>query len=70
MASETNNLTFEEFASLLRVSDLSSFRNPPAVIPAAHSSRLIALGYLVELAGKLRMTTPGRHLIATRVIGD
>jgi hypothetical protein len=30
------------------------------MIPAAHSQRLIALGYMVFLAGRLRMTTPGR----------
>jgi hypothetical protein len=53
-------LTPEEFASLLRVADLSAFRNAPAVIPADHSDRLIALGYMVDLAGRLRMTTAGR----------
>jgi len=29
-------------------------------IPAAHSVRLIALGYMVDFAGRLRMTMPGR----------
>jgi hypothetical protein len=53
-------LTPEEFASLLRVGDLSAFRGPPAVIRAEHRHRLIELGYLVDIDGKLRMTTPGR----------
>jgi hypothetical protein len=60
MALETEMLTPEEFASLLRVADLSAFRNAPAVIPADHSDRLIALGYMVDLEGRLRMTTHGR----------
>jgi hypothetical protein len=60
MASEAQMLTPEEFASLLRVADLSAFRNAPAVIPADHSDRLIALGYMVDLEGRLRMTTAGR----------
>ena len=29
-------------------------------IPAEHSARLIALGYMVHLEGRLRMTTAGR----------
>ena len=29
------------------------------LVPAEHSARLIALGYMVDLAGRLRMTTPG-----------
>ena len=61
MASEAHMLTPEEFASLVRVGDLSAFRGPPAVIRAEHRYRLIALGYLVDLDGRLRMTTHGRH---------
>jgi hypothetical protein len=57
---EAQMLTPAEFASLLRVADLSAFRNAPAVIPTDHSDRLIALGYMVDLEGRLRMTTAGR----------
>jgi hypothetical protein len=60
VTSDAEVLTPDEFASLLRVTDLSAFRNTPAVIPADHSDRLIALGYMVDLAGQLRMTTQGR----------
>jgi hypothetical protein len=40
---------------------------PPAVIPADHSAKLIALGYMCDLAGRLRMTTPGRLLLAVGI---
>jgi hypothetical protein len=30
------------------------------MIPAKHRARFIALGYMVDLEGRLRMTTPGR----------
>jgi len=33
-------------------------------IPAEDSARLIALGYMADLAGRLRMTFPGRRRIA------
>jgi hypothetical protein len=59
MASEAIKLTDEEFASLLAVGNAPANSSPPA-IPSAHSIRLIALGYMVDLAGRLRMTTPGR----------
>jgi hypothetical protein len=52
-------LTNEGFASLLAVGNARVDSAPPA-IPAEHSGRLIALGYMVDLAGRLRMTTPGR----------
>ena len=55
-------LTDEEFASLLTVGNCSVL-DSPAVIPAKHSARLIRLGYMVHLAGRLRMTTPGRYRI-------
>ena len=58
MASEI--LTPDEFASLLTVGNTSAIREPPAVIPSEHSARLIALGYMVDLEGRLRMTTEGR----------
>jgi len=53
-------LTSEEFASLLTVGNTSAIREPPAVIPAEHSARLIELGYMVDLQGRLRMTSEGR----------
>ena len=56
MALEAQMLTTEEFASLLTVGSAAINSSAPA-IPAAHSARLIALGYMVDLAGKLRMTT-------------
>ena len=63
MASEPNMLTLEEFASLLTVGKCSVL-DPPAVIPLQHGARLIGLGYLADIAGRLRMTTPGRQRIA------
>jgi hypothetical protein len=61
MASKSEMLTREEFASLLAVGNTSAVSDPPAVIPAEHSARLIGLGYMADLGGKLRMTTPGRR---------
>lgn len=52
-------LTREEFASLLTVGNAFVRSSPPA-IPAEHSARLIALGYMVHVEGRLRITTPGR----------
>jgi hypothetical protein len=49
-------LTPKEFASLLSVGNTSVRSSAPA-IPAEHSARLIALGYIVHLEGRLRMTT-------------
>jgi hypothetical protein len=63
MASDSKTLTREEFASLLTVGS-ATVRDPPAVIPTEHSARLIALGYMADIAGRLRMTTPGRSRIA------
>jgi hypothetical protein len=37
---------------------------PPAVIPSEHSTRLIALGYMADVAGRLRMTTPRIRIAA------
>ena len=57
MASEA--LTPEEFASLLTVGN-AHVNSPAPLVPAAHCARLIEMGYMVNLAGRLRMTTPGR----------
>ena len=62
MASKSEMLTFEEFASLVTVGD-TPINGPGAKIPAEHSARLTALGYIVDLSGRLRMTTPGRRRI-------
>jgi hypothetical protein len=56
-------LTCEEFAFLLTVGN-TSVHDSPAVISAKHSAWLIGLGYMMDLAGRLRMTTPGRPRIA------
>jgi hypothetical protein len=63
VASKSKMLTGEEFASLLTVG-ITSAHEPPAAIPAEHSARLIGLGYMADLGGRLRMTTPGRRRIA------
>jgi hypothetical protein len=63
MAPKSRMLSREEFASLLTVANTSAMSDPPAVIPADHSARLIELGYMVDLEGRLRMTTPGRSRI-------
>jgi hypothetical protein len=64
MAPESKTLTRDEFASLLSVGKTCAVLEPPAVIPAEHSARLIGLGYMVDLSGRLRLTTPGRQRIA------
>jgi hypothetical protein len=56
-------LTHEEFGSLLAVGR-APVNSRPAVILPDHSARLIALGYMADIAGRLRLTTPGRHPIA------
>jgi hypothetical protein len=63
MVSEAKTLSREEFASLLTVGNTPVHGSAP-VIPAAHSARLIALGYMTDIAGRLRMTTPGRFRIS------
>ena len=70
MASEAKLLTPEEFASLLLVGCTPAINGPPAVIPSEHSTRLIALGYMADIAGRLRMTTPGRIRIAAGPIAS
>jgi len=64
MAKKSETLTREEFASLLTVGDTSAVTDPPAVIPAEHGARLIGLGYMADLGGRLRMTTTGTLRIA------
>jgi predicted nucleotide-binding protein len=59
----SKRLSEQEFASLLAVGK-TAVHGPPAVIPAEHSARLIELGYMMDLAGRLRMTGPGRWRIA------
>lgn len=59
MTLEGTKLNHEEFASLLVVGDVRVHCDAP-VIPAEHRARLIALGYMVHLEGRLRMTTAGR----------
>jgi hypothetical protein len=66
MVPESKRLTREEFASLLKVGETSAVLEPPATIPVEHSARLIALGYMADVAGRLRMTTPGRARIRKR----
>ncbi len=61
---ESKALTRQEFASLLRVGDTCAVKDPPASIPVEHEVRLIALGYMAPLYGRLRMTTSGRARIA------
>jgi hypothetical protein len=60
MALDAEILSSEEIASLILVGNTPATARPPAVIPAEHRARLIALGYMVEIDGRLRMTTPGR----------
>jgi hypothetical protein len=54
-----NELTPEQFASLLTAGN-TSVNGPAPLVPAAHSALLITLGYMVDIHGRLRMTTPGR----------
>ena len=69
MTLEAAKLTNEEFASLLAVGN-AHVRSPAPAIPVEHSARLIALGYMVDLAGRLRMTTPGRVRIYAGQLAD
>ena len=56
----SGQLSDAEFASLLAVGN-ASVNQTPALIPSEHSARLIELGYMVQLSGRLRMTSPGRR---------
>ena len=64
MVAESKTLTREEFASLLKVGNTSAVNDPPANIPFEHKVRLIMLGYMADVSGRLRMTTPGRSRMA------
>ena len=59
----SRRLSEQEFASLLKVGN-TAVNGPPAAIPAEHSARLTGLGYMMDLAGRLRLTGPGRWRIA------
>jgi hypothetical protein len=59
----SKRLSAPEFASLLIVGN-TAVNGLPAVIPAEHSARLTGLGFMMHLAGRLRMTTPGWSRIA------
>jgi hypothetical protein len=61
------DVTREEFVSLLLVGNTCAVLEQPALIPAEHSARLIALGYMMDLSGRLRMTTPGRRRMAAKL---
>ena len=50
---KSKKLTHEEFVSLLMVGNMPPMADPPAVIPAEHRARLIALGYMADLCGRL-----------------
>ena len=52
-------LTPEEFASLVAVGN-AGVNSPAPAIPAEHAALLMTLSYMVDLEGRLRMTTPGR----------
>jgi hypothetical protein len=69
MASEATTITSEEFDSLLTVGNAPIHGSPP-VIPNTHSERLIAVGYMVHLEGRLRMTGPGRYRMYARQLAN
>jgi hypothetical protein len=69
MAAQSKMLTPEEFASLLTVGN-TRVNDPAPAIPAEHSARLIALGYVADLGGRLRMTTPGRLRMAAGISNE
>jgi hypothetical protein len=57
-------ITREEFGSLLVIGNPSAITDLPSVIPAQHRARLIALGLIADLSGRLQTTTLGRSRIA------
>jgi hypothetical protein len=69
MATKEATLTHEEFASLIAVGNTPIHGSSPT-IPDAHSARLIALGYMADIAGRLRMTTQGRFRIYAGYLAD
>jgi hypothetical protein len=66
---EAPMLTAEEILSLFEVGN-SPIHGPAPAIPAAHSARLIDLGYMAFLEGRLRMTTPGRYRMYAKQLTD
>jgi hypothetical protein len=60
-------LTDAEFASLVLIGTPSTYGSP-ALIPPEHRTRLIGLGYIADIQGRLRMTTPGRIRLADGII--
>ena len=58
-------LTREEFVSLLIVGNSCPVTDVTAVIPAEHTARLIALGYMAYLSGRLWTTKSGKSRRAT-----
>jgi hypothetical protein len=66
MRMKSTELTLREFASLLAIGNVGP-NDPAPAIPAEHSVRLIALGYMADLEGRLRMTTPGRRRLAAEI---
>jgi hypothetical protein len=66
MTIQSEMLTVKEFASLLAVGNVRVNDLAP-VIPAEHSARFTALGYMADFDGRLRLTTPGRIRIVAGV---
>ena len=62
-------LSPEVYDSLLTVGN-ATFNGAAPAIPAPHRARLIALGYMVDFEGRLRMTTPGRYRIYAGQLAD
>ena len=57
-------LTRDQFISLLMVGDVTPAGLAP-IIPIDHETLLIRLGYVVNLQGRLRITTHGRQRLAS-----
>ena len=57
-------LTRDQFISLLMVGDVTPTGLAP-IIPIDHETLLIRLGYVVNLQGRLRITTHGRLRLAS-----
>ena len=57
-------LTRDQFISLLMVGDVTPSGLAP-IIPIDHETLLVRLGYVVNLQGRLRITTHGRQRLAS-----
>jgi hypothetical protein len=64
MVSKSKPLTREEFVSLLVIGNPTPIADLTAVIPAQYRARLVALGLIADLSGKLQTTTLGGSRIA------